>query len=407
MPAPLRRFLSLAVLAPFAAATILIGIATPASADDPQPVLIQFGNLSPQYLAISSDDKSVYFTTATNTIGDFHVDTGKATIADLSSPGFHIATGSGDPQTIWVTKNTKIAVSPVDATSLATKANLYGGNTPYDVIVAYPGYVFESSAGDDHVQVLNESSRTAVASIPVGSYPTGLAASRDGLLLYVTNTHGDSVTIIDVPSLSVVGTIPVGRSPVAIAIDPGAGDAAFVVNQGDDSISVVDLRQNAVIGTINGLDLPTGVAVGRDGLLYVSSYGRTDHGSLDVVDWVQKTVVRQIDVGQNPSDVVASSDGTTIYIAVPGSHGLAILDVSDSAALGSSSAGGTAAGTTGGGAASGGTSTVEPTPVAVEPAPGASPLTGVDPLILVVAGLGVVVVIILIVLIIVLIRRKP
>jgi YVTN family beta-propeller protein len=73
------------------------------------------------------------------------------------------------------------------------------------------------------VSVIDTPTNTVTATIPVGSSPTGVAATPDGSKVYVTQGAANTVSVIDTATNTVVGSpIPVGRSPwpTAIAIGP-------------------------------------------------------------------------------------------------------------------------------------------------------------------------------------------
>ncbi|PEQ46184.1 YncE family protein, partial [Bacillus cereus] len=78
---------------------------------------------------------------------------------------------------------------------------------------------------------------TVTATIPVGSFPTGVAITPDGNFAYVTNL-GD-VSVIDTSTNTVIATVPVGSSPFCVAITPD-GNFAYVTNNIDDTVSVID-----------------------------------------------------------------------------------------------------------------------------------------------------------------------
>ena len=51
------------------------------------------------------------------------------------------------------------------------------------------------------------------ASIPVGSYPTGVAVDPAAGTVYVTNYYSDTVSVIDAATRTVTATIPRRRRP--------------------------------------------------------------------------------------------------------------------------------------------------------------------------------------------------
>src|SRR5260221_6653711 len=67
------------------------------------------------------------------------------------------------------------------------------------------------------VSVIDTTTNTVSATIPVGVTPFGVAASPNGSKVYVTNAFSNTVSVIDTATNTVIAMIPVGISPVCIA----------------------------------------------------------------------------------------------------------------------------------------------------------------------------------------------
>jgi YVTN family beta-propeller protein len=65
------------------------------------------------------------------------------------------------------------------------------------------------------VSIIDTTTNTITASVPAGTYPTGLAFSPDGAKIYVANDDSNDVTVIDANNHAIQTTISVGDSPVA------------------------------------------------------------------------------------------------------------------------------------------------------------------------------------------------
>ncbi len=78
--------------------------------------------------------------------------------------------------------------------------------------------------------------------------------------IYVTNSNDGTVSVIDGTTNSVVATIPVGTTPQAVAVNPSTNNI-FVANAGDNTVSVIDGATNTVSGMAPVGHLPLGVAV--------------------------------------------------------------------------------------------------------------------------------------------------
>jgi len=100
----------------------------------------------------------------------------------------------------------------------------------------------------------------AVATIPVGADPTGVAVDPGTHAVYVTNRGDDTVSVVEAASKRVIATIPVGRRPNGLAIHTRR-HRLFVADEGSDDLSVIDTATNRVTGTVAIGAGPMGVAV--------------------------------------------------------------------------------------------------------------------------------------------------
>jgi YVTN family beta-propeller protein len=189
------------------------------------------------------------------------------------------------------------------------------------------GYV--ANLDDDTVSVIDTARNTVVATIPVGGFPDGVATTPDGTRAYVTNNFDSNISVIDTASNTVVATIPVGLAPSGIAITPDATDSyerdnrhhqplAYVTNAADNTVSVIDTTSNKVLATIPVGQDPTGVAITSDGTqAYVTN--QLDD-SVSVIDTANNKVVATIPGFVIPTGVAVTPDGTHTYGRENGRH---------------------------------------------------------------------------------------
>jgi YVTN family beta-propeller protein len=183
------------------------------------------------------------------------------------------------------------------------------------------GYV--ANAFDNTVSVIDTASNRVVATIPVGTFPDGVATTPDGSRAYVTNEFDATVSVIDTASNKVVATIPVGGNPSGVATTPD-GTHAYVTSSNFGTVSVIDRASNTVVDTIPVGVFPTGVATTPVGihpperddrrhqpLAYVTN--QVDN-TVSVIDTAGNTVVATIPVGDNPNGVAITPDGTRAYV---------------------------------------------------------------------------------------------
>src|SRR5262249_49797404 len=87
---------------------------------------------------------------------------------------------------------------------------------------------YVTNGADNTVSVLDTTTNTVVATVPVGTFPIAVAITPDGTHAYVANFDG-TVSVIDTTTNTVVATVPVGTFPEGVAITPD-GTHAYVTN---------------------------------------------------------------------------------------------------------------------------------------------------------------------------------
>ena len=109
---------------------------------------------------------------------------------------------------------------------------------------------------------------TAIAAVTIlGSAPS-LAQNA-----YITNyTATGTVSVINTVTDKVIATIPVGSYPNGVAVSPN-GRRVYVGNEGSASLSVIDTKTNAMIATIGTRDVVVGLRRSREGEFDVEEGG--------------------------------------------------------------------------------------------------------------------------------------
>jgi YVTN family beta-propeller protein len=83
-------------------------------------------------------------------------------------------------------------------------------------------FAYVANTFSNTVSVIDTTTNTVIATIPVGLGPFDIAATPDGNRVYVTNQSSSTVSVIDAVTNTVVDTIPVGFGPTEILIvSPG------------------------------------------------------------------------------------------------------------------------------------------------------------------------------------------
>lgn len=131
-----------------------------------------------------------------------------------------------------------------------------------------------------------------------------------GTVLYVPNTFANTVSVVDTSSDTITATIPVGQWPYYTAVTPD-GSQVFVPNNRSSTVSVISAATDTVTATIPVSSGPKGVAVDAAGrYAYVASSG----GYLTQISTATDTVTGTVFVGDSPQTVAISPDGSTVYV---------------------------------------------------------------------------------------------
>jgi len=147
---------------------------------------------------------------------------------------------------------------------------------------------------DNTVSVIDTSTRTVVATVPVVAGPHGMGISRDGRFVYVTGDESSSMSIIDTAIDRVVGTVDVGKAPHGVALAPD-GKTLLVTVNGDSGVVFVDTVKQAVIGSVP-VPRPHMIAFRPDGALAYVASQEPGRFALVVIDPVKRSFVSTIEL---------------------------------------------------------------------------------------------------------------
>jgi YVTN family beta-propeller protein len=173
-------------------------------------------------------------------------------------------------------------------------------------------YAYVANNADNSVTVINTNTNAIVKTIPVGSFPYGVAVNQAGTFAYVTNSGANTVSVISTSTNAVTATITLtGLSgPMDIALSPN-GSTAYVSCGNSNVVAVINTAAKTfkTIAVAN----PIGLAVTPTGaFLYVVSSGP---GNVLAISTLTNSVVATIPVGTNiPIAVVISPDGSTAFV---------------------------------------------------------------------------------------------
>ena len=88
-------------------------------------------------------------------------------------------------------------------------------------------FAYITNASSSSVSVIDIASNSVVATVPVGSFPNGVAVTPDGAFVYVANLISSNVSVIATASNAVVAAVGAGGAPTAFGKFIGPAAAVF------------------------------------------------------------------------------------------------------------------------------------------------------------------------------------
>lgn len=245
----------------------------------------------------------------------------------------------------------------VDLADGAVTARVGVGSGPTGVVTSPDGttaYVSDTGyLGSGRIAIVDLFDDRMIGSIPVGRQPVGLAISGDGSRLYVAlanlylippTRHGATdpgdVDVIDTSTRTVTATVPVGVAPLFVALSPD-GRLLAVGDHGSNAVTLIDTsslasRSCPVAGGAFGVafspDASRLYVSGGDSPLVDAAPGAegldaTVTDTVSVLDPATGLVTGRFDVPNDPTGIVTAPDGT-VYVAEGDFPAVALIDPS-------------------------------------------------------------------------------
>ncbi len=188
-------------------------------------------------------------------------------------------------------------VSMIDAVSLLETARISVANDPESVLVDRTGrraYVFNTRS--DSISVIDIANRALVTTLSTDPAPVWGQFNAKGDRLYVIHGLSSYMTVIDPLSLAVLSRVYVGVGMSALKVDPQT-DLIYAGRRNDTMVEIYDPVSLVPFDYIAAGVGPAYMTIdGEENNLWV--LGGT--GKLIVVNLVNKKVVSEIDVGEEP-----------------------------------------------------------------------------------------------------------
>ena len=154
-----------------------------------------------------------------------------------------------------------------------------------------------------------------------------MVLSADGARLFAANWSGESVTEIDTATGKTLRTLPVGLHPRGMALTREG--KLYVANFDGASIDVFDGPDYEHTYRLAVCRIPRHLALSPDEkTLYISCYHDSEVHALDLAT---ELVTHTVKVGTNPKSLEASRDGHYVFTADYGeeAHGVSVVDTTD------------------------------------------------------------------------------
>jgi len=173
---------------------------------------------------------------------------------------------------------------------------------------------------------------SVVTTVPVGSYPEGIAYDAAKGEVFVANINSGNVSVISDATDAVVATILIGSGlpgPNAVAYDPARGEV-FVTDQLADDVSVINDTTDTVVATIPVGSAPSGAAYdAASGSVFVSN---DDSSNISVISDATNKVVATILLGYFPDSspfgaAYDSAKGQVFFTQTSSSNGASNVSI--------------------------------------------------------------------------------
>ena len=225
-----------------------------------------------------------------------------------------------------------LSVGVVDVAA-GTPAHLPGASGTLWVTNRTPvGSPADPTAGS--VTVFDAGTLAVIDTITVGSKPTAVLRAKGTDKVYVSNgSPSNTVSVISRETLSVIDTIDTGnRSDPHHMAQSRDGRAVYVALFGTNKVAVIDTAADTVrtLEASGNFQAKThAVWVGDDGTLYATnSLGSvSDKGTVSAIDVSSGSLLWEVVVGRNPSEVLVTDHGKTAYVTVRGEDAVKVLDL--------------------------------------------------------------------------------
>jgi len=180
---------------------------------------------------------------------------------------------------------------------------------------------------DDTLNLFDTTTRTQVASVPVGDFPIRVAFSPDDTRAYVANAFSDNLSVVNVDGSSSSFITNVGTMDFPLTVDVDANGAYVYVGNlsGSAGVRVIDASTNTIVAT-----LPFADGGPRDSFL--SWTDETLYNASSASELVRVTaagpassILDTLPLTSSPSDMAFDNGLGVAIVALPGPDGVDLI----------------------------------------------------------------------------------
>lgn len=275
--------------------------------------------LAPHNVQVSPDGKQIWVTNN----GEPGKAVDKMPSDPSPKPGHAAMTGAG---AVWV----------IDASTGTVVAKIPVGMQPAHVVMASDGRTaYVANGGEDTVSVVDTGAQRIVQTIPVGTMPHGMRISPDGKQVWVANLKGGTVSVIDTESRKQTAKIAVGKGPAQVGFTPD-GRLGFVSLSQENRVAVIDPESRKVIRKVSVGAVPIQIHATPDSrLLLVANQGTKQKPGKTVsfIDLQTFKVVATIEAGLGAHGIVIDPAGRNAFVTNTGANTVSVVDIAERKAV--------------------------------------------------------------------------
>jgi len=207
-------------------------------------------------------------------------------------------------------------------------------NQPYTITIDKLGlYAYVTNSNESNIKIINIKTNSVSGIINGLDGPSGMVIKNDNLIAYVNNYggpgglgsgNGKTISVLNLLDKIIINTIQVDLAPAGLELSKN-NKKLYCYNYvdgnlGTGTINIIDTNTNLITNTINGFSGPFDFKISpTNNFAYVTNFGSNNFTpigtTVSVVCLIKEKIIKNINVGIQPSGVVFSKDGLCAFVA--------------------------------------------------------------------------------------------